>query len=669
MRDDFKRAETTYIDLTTRIAKGTVQWFDEHASRACTHPITFNNKLAMFMGGQEAFADIASEILLAKESIDICCWGFDPGMELVRVGKRWPRGETYGDLLIAAGKRGVKVRLLVWHDAYAEALENPLNMPGYTHDTNPFRPDGSWNPNDAGKINASSSVNRLLAHYNTPVSTARFMKAPLKTAMQGVRPASDDEIAVQARKEYCHSWYQAAFSGLLKNIEIRKRCGDADTVAKSLKLDCPTLDKTSVERNVLVRGATHHQKPILIDFFHDEGNKAVGYVMGLNSLTDYWDTNNHRLEDWLREKGGSKEENERVQGDEAETGFYSLKPYHDYACSVRGKALVAIYNNFINGWERAGGKKPNEKSELGSRGMPTALLRKAESADSTVQIVRTQPDEQDCTIRRISCQVLDIGTLSAGYVYVENQYFQDEEWVTRLIKKREAFIAGWRAGCEGAGKIMRDMPVMYVFIVIPVPERPGMIPRTYDALAGLGQHGGMTGQNAMIEEESKPGSVTWTPAARDVVNKARRIDKPSPLELEDKFGLKVCTAMLNTCGILNGQWRYREIYIHSKLLLVDDAFLMVGSANMNIRSMAVDSEINLATDDHRLACECRERIWKQHSGGVVSGGGGSRQDMGDAFDKWQRLMMDNKNRKLRSRKLVGFLLPLEDDRSSFVRLG
>ena len=38
-------------------------------------------------------------------------------------------------------------------------------------------------------------------------------------------------------------------------------------------------------------------------------------------------------------------------------------------------------------------------------------------------------------------------------------------------------------------------------------------------------------------------------------------------------------------------------YIHSKLLLVDDRFLSIGSANMNNRSMGYDTELNVAWDD------------------------------------------------------------------------
>jgi phosphatidylserine/phosphatidylglycerophosphate/cardiolipin synthase-like enzyme len=46
-------------------------------------------------------------------------------------------------------------------------------------------------------------------------------------------------------------------------------------------------------------------------------------------------------------------------------------------------------------------------------------------------------------------------------------------------------------------------------------------------------------------------------------------------------------------------------YIHSKLFLVDDRFLSVGSANMNNRSMGLDTEVNVAWE---AASEEREMI-------------------------------------------------------------
>ncbi|WP_426322235.1 phospholipase D-like domain-containing protein [Pseudoduganella sp. R-43] len=125
--------------------------------------------------------------------------------------------------------------------------------------------------------------------------------------------------------------------------------------------------------------------------------------------------------------------------------------------------------------------------------------------------------------------------------------------------------------------------------------------------------------------------------------------------------------MLQTSGVDKGHWRYREIYIHSKLLLVDDSFFTLGSANLNQRSMAVDSEINIASDDPRHATELRQRIFKMHSGDVVSGGNGTAEEITSAFKKWADLMKTNKIQKSKRQGMTGFLLPFSDNRSSTIR--
>ncbi|PHV16486.1 hypothetical protein CSQ90_12350 [Janthinobacterium sp. BJB303] len=102
--------------------------------------------------------------------------------------------------------------------------------------------------------------------------------------------------------------------------------------------------------------------------------------------------------------------------------------------------------------------------------------------------------------------------------------------------------------------------------------------------------------------------------------------------------------MLNVSAFDKDRWRYREIYIHSKLMLVDDAFMTLGSANLNQRSMAVDSEINIATVDHRVARDLRKRVWRMHSGGLVDGGGGTKAEIVDAFEKWVELMGANRRK-------------------------
>ncbi|MGK5045225.1 phospholipase D-like domain-containing protein [Janthinobacterium sp. GB4P2] len=377
----------------------------------------------------------------------------------------------------------------------------------------------------------------------------------------------------------------------------------------------------------------------------------------------------------------------------ADGGFATLKPYQDYACRIDGgRALIALYNNFAKAWDRAAGDRTHGAAnasvsrELPRGSPPARLLRKAEPDDSTVQIVLTQPEEQDKTIKETYFRAVTQASLAAGYLYVENQYFQYEEWAQHLLAERKRVVAAWKAGSVKAGKSLEDMPVMHVLIVIPVPERAQMVPRTHDTLAALGQHAGMMGQNTMIDDYNKRPKTRRVRAGfgisteaevklPDVVQHSNGINKPGVMTLESEFGLKVSVAMLNVSAFEKDCWRYREIYIHSKLMLVDDVFMTLGSANLNQRSMAVDSEINIATIDRRVARDLRKRVWRMHSGGLVDGGGGTKGEIVDAFEKWGNLMKANRTKKLakqggaKLKKMIGFLLPLEDSRSSTIRLG
>ncbi|WP_240943592.1 phospholipase D-like domain-containing protein [Janthinobacterium lividum] len=633
MPDSTKRTETTHIDEVGRTATSSLQWLLENRNLKgkASHPITHNNKLTLFICGQEGFADIAGEIAKAKHSIDLCCWGFDPGMELVRGNSAtWPRGDTFGDVLIAAARRHVRVRLLIWHDRIGSPMVR--NMPGYTHGTSPWKTGGQHSDD----ISAKAS----LAMLHDAVAT----KARVSGGYRGDRIAPED-IPMLAREEYCHSWYAAAFHGLLEGLEIRLRHGDSTAIGKSVATEINQphgLTMGEIEKPGMQYLGTHHQKPVLIDFAYEEGAKAVGYVMGLNSVTDYWDTTAHLLDDTRREQGGVNERRECVQGMAADGGFATLKPYQDYACRIDGgRALIALYNNFVKAWDRAIDDRTRSAStdcvsrELPCGSPPARLLDKAEPSDSTVQIVLTQPEEQDKTIKETYFRAVTQASLAAGYLYVENQYFQYEEWARHLLSERKKVVAAWKAGSLKAGKTMRDMPIMHVFIVIPVPERAQMVPRTHDTLAALGQHDGMTGQNTMIDDYNKLPKTRRVRAGfgisaeaevklPDVVQHSNGINKPGAMTLESEFGLKVSVAMLNVSAFDKDRWRYREIYIHSKLMLVDDVFMTLGSANLNQRSMAVDSEINIATVDRRVARDLRKRVWRMLSGGLVDGGEGRR---------------------------------------------
>jgi phosphatidylserine/phosphatidylglycerophosphate/cardiolipin synthase-like enzyme len=62
------------------------------------------------------------------------------------------------------------------------------------------------------------------------------------------------------------------------------------------------------------------------------------------------------------------------------------------------------------------------------------------------------------------------------------------------------------------------------------------------------------------------------------------------------------------------KWIYKPIYVHAKVMVIDDQWFTVGSANLNERGLEGDSELNAQVFDARLARELRLRLWSEHLG-------------------------------------------------------
>ena len=70
-----------------------------------------------------------------------------------------------------------------------------------------------------------------------------------------------------------------------------------------------------------------------------------------------------------------------------------------------------------------------------------------------------------------------------------------------------------------------------------------------------------------------------------------------------------------------------SIYVHAKVMIVDDELLMIGSANLWPPSYNRDSELAVFAWDSRLARATRERLWAEHLGSAAP----------SALEDWRRL--------------------------------
>ena len=123
-------------------------------------------------------------------------------------------------------------------------------------------------------------------------------------------------------------------------------------------------------------------------------------------------------------------------------------------------------------------------------------------------------------------------------------------------------------------------------------------------------------------------------------------------ELQNNEGLNVHIGTLATCT-KNQPTLYTSIYVHSKLLLVDDVYFLLGSCNINKRSMELDTELAIATPTPALTKHARNHLWGGHAGVVKTS---SIMN----FETWQELMDKNWARRYRGKPLSGFLVHFYD---------
>lgn len=161
-------------------------------------------------------------------------------------------------------------------------------------------------------------------------------------------------LSPQERRDHFNAlWFFEATHGTHPHLTFKVRAGDADKVRQSLAEE-RSARLSMTEHQSLVQASTAHQKTILIDYDHAQGEHAVGYVMGLNSVTDYWDTRRHLFYDPRR--GQSWEGG----GDE----LPGLKPLQDYACRICGEALISVSKNFVDAWNRVADEQAPRSARL-----------------------------------------------------------------------------------------------------------------------------------------------------------------------------------------------------------------------------------------------------------------------------------------------------------------
>ena len=90
------------------------------------------------------------------------------------------------------------------------------------------------------------------------------------------------------------------------------------------------------------------------------------------------------------------------------------------------------------------------------------------------------------------------------------------------------------------------------------------------------------------------------------------------------------------------------IYVHAKVGIVDDAWVTIGSANLNEHSLFNDTEMNLVSHDRRLAQQTRLRLWAEHLQRPVNEVAGDPTDVIDRL--WKPIAHEQAERRKRNER-------------------
>jgi phosphatidylserine/phosphatidylglycerophosphate/cardiolipin synthase-like enzyme len=362
-----------------------------------------------------------------------------------------------------------------------------------------------------------------------------------------------------------------------------------------------------------------------------------------------------------------------------------------YAGHVRDQVLFKLENMPAQP-PTAKPAKPTGVAVRVLRSAPLKLCKQEALAD-------VSPDRKDKITpeseqHEIETQMVNLINNATDFVYIENQFYQSEFGnasidvfaragdslasgpiksmmegrmnKTKVILSSVDFAPGTRRlpknkvnaalGDRIAQAVRRDQP-FHVYLVLPVhPEGPlnditiaGQVHWTMQSIVFADFSLVNRVRRAIAARQLCKNTLSdaaWNQAMKDA---GKSNGKQAPYQkVEEKQWCKYLTLLnLRNCQTVGGVVRTEQIYIHSKLLIVDDRHVILGSANINDRSLngKRDSELAVMLFDtaeekktirdrvttvNTLARELRVNLWKKHF--AITGGGNEIVKPADAME-------------------------------------
>ncbi|XP_075964214.1 phospholipase D1a [Anarhichas minor] len=260
-------------------------------------------------------------------------------------------------------------------------------------------------------------------------------------------------------------------------------------------------------------------------------------------------------------------------------------PWHDIASVVHGRAARDVARHFIQRWNFTKIMKPKYRS----LSYPFLLPKSHSSANdlryqvpdcvnAKVQVLRSAADwsagikYHEESIHNAYIQVI---AKSKHYIYIENQFF------ISCADNRTVYNKIGDAIIERILRAYKEGKKYRVYVVTPLlPGFEGDI---------------TTGGGNAIQAVMHFNYRTMIRGEYSIISQLKK-------EMDDHWMNYISFAGLRTHTELEGRLVTELIYVHSKMLIADDNTVIIGSANINDRSMLGkrDSEVAVIVEDSEM---------------------------------------------------------------------
>ncbi|XP_075727869.1 phospholipase D isoform X1 [Rhipicephalus microplus] len=308
-------------------------------------------------------------------------------------------------------------------------------------------------------------------------------------------------------------------------------------------------------------------------------------------------------------------------------------PWHDIGAAVSGAAARDIARHFVQRWNFTKFEKAKQHENY-----PWLLPKSYQD----VELESTLPETAIGTLFTADCQILrSASNWSTGikavessihsayidnivnakhYIYIENQFFITLEQGNPTVENQigEALF-------QRILKAHRNKQNFRVYVVMP------LLP------AFEGEVGTDTG--VAIQAITHWNYASMCRGDSSILERLKAADVPDPTKYIDFFGLRKHDE-------LHGKLTQELVYVHSKLMIVDDEVTIIGSANINDRSLLGrrDSELAVVVHDTereksimdgriysagRFAGSLRRSLFREHLGLLEGDGSTNGIDIRD----------------------------------------